>query len=74
MICFPCKIKLIFSLTTFDHYEYRITSSDLIILSRRYPNSINCEFLLEHFKGIKAMTKGHGGNRNVAPVKYQALD
>ena len=23
----------------------------------------NCKLLLEHFKGIKAITKGHGGNR-----------
>ena len=23
----------------------------------------NCKFLLEYFKGTKAMTKGHGGNR-----------
>ena len=32
----------------------------------------NCKFLLEHFKGTKAMTRGHGGNRLVASVKYQA--
>ena len=23
----------------------------------------NCKFVLEHFKGTKAMTRGHGGNR-----------
>ena len=23
----------------------------------------NCKFLLDHFKGTKAMTRGHGGNR-----------
>ena len=34
-----------------------------------------CKFLLEHFKGTKAMTsRGHGGNRLCASVKYQACD
>ena len=34
----------------------------------------NCKFLLQHFKGTKALTKRHGGTRNafVVLVKYQA--
>ena len=31
----------------------------------------NCRFLLWHFKGTKAMTRGHWGNR-LSWVKYQA--
>ena len=29
---------------------------------------MSCKFLLEHFKGIKAMTRGHGGDRLIASL------
>ena len=45
---------------------------DHVLIGKGHPMRKLCTLLLGHFKGTKAMARGHGAIAFVASVKYQA--